>query len=95
MILLAVQEPSLVMLLLSAISACVGAIIWLALYIRKLHNRMNEQTVKHSIEVKELAVNVAEVAQDMKATVAANTETGKAVVRAVDELHKAILQNLK
>lgn len=108
MFLLDVKEPSLVMLLLGAISALVAAVVWLALYIRKLHNRMNELSTKHTneiremaAEVKEIAVNVAEVVQDVRATVAGNTKAvewvGKAVERVgdvADDLHKTIIQNI-
>jgi hypothetical protein len=92
MFLLDVKEPSVVMLLLSAITALGAAVVWLALYIRKLHNRLNQVTIDKSDEVTEIAVKVTEVVQDVKATVANNTKAVEKVSELADELHHLILK---
>lgn len=57
------HEPSIVMLLLSAITVLGGVIVYLALYIRKLHS-------KHT----DLAIRFTQTAEDLKSAIDANTK---------------------
>jgi hypothetical protein len=57
------HEPSIVMLLLSAITVLGGVIVYLALYIRKLHNRQMDMAIKFT-----------ETTQALKASIDINTK---------------------
>ncbi len=55
---LLITEPSITMLLITAVGGLVGAIVWLALYIRKLHNRSMEMAIKFIESTKDMKNSV-------------------------------------
>lgn len=77
------KEPNIVMLLMSAIVALSGCIVWLALYIKGLHNGhvdMVEKTVESQEKLKSSIDGLAH-------NIANNTKV-------TDDLHRLFLTNL-
>lgn len=78
-----ITEPSTTMLLITAIGGLVGAIVWLALYIRKLHNRSMDMSNKF-----------VEATRDLRSSVDANTKALDLNTTTTNDLHKYIITNI-
>ncbi len=98
--------PTMTGILITAISALSGVIVWLALYIRRLHNRSLHMQVENTKQMLGMTERVVEVVTKVNATIAINTETIERTAHmtnktmgslqgTVNDLHKYLLSALK
>jgi hypothetical protein len=77
------KEPNIVMLLISAIIALSGCIVWLALYVRALQTRSVEMSIKFT-----------ECTVKLENSITCNTEAIEKNIKSLEDLHKLILSSL-
>lgn len=100
------QDPRIVTLLIIAIVALAGVIVWLALYIRSVHNKNGKQQVENTRQILTMTEKVVEVITRVDSTMLLHTKSNElttqqtvmamtALDRTVNDLHKYILQSTK
>lgn len=79
----------------AVISCLCGAIVWLVLWIRKMHERQLKAQQAHSDKYVELTEKVVEAVQDNKTSSDGVKKAVESNTKVMDDLHKSILKSIK